>query len=72
MSLRLYGRRHCHLCEEMAAALRERGVAFEEVDVDGCDELKERYGRFVPVLTNAEGKELCRTRLSDAALQQIP
>ena len=56
----------------MAAALRERGVAFEEVDVDGCDELKERYGRFVPVLTNAEGKELCRYRLNDAALQQIP
>ena len=72
MSLRLYGRRHCHLCEEMAEALRRRGVAFEEVDVDSSAELKERYGRFVPVLADAQGKELCRYRLNDAALQQIP
>lgn len=72
MSLRLYGRRQCHLCEEMAGALRARGVAFEEVDIDGSAELKERYGRFVPVLTDAEGKELCRTRLDPAVLQQIP
>ena len=72
MRLRLYGRRHCHLCEEMAEALRARGLAFEEIDVDGSAELKERYGRFVPVLTDAAGKELCRVRLDEAALRQIP
>lgn len=72
MPLRLYGRRHCHLCEEMAEALRARGVAFEEIDVESSAELKARYGRFVPVLTDAQGKELCRTRLDAAALQQIP
>jgi hypothetical protein len=55
----------------MAAALRSRGIAFEEVDVDSCAELKERYGRFVPVLTDAEGRELCRTRLDAAVLQFI-
>jgi hypothetical protein len=69
--LRLYGRRRCHLCEEMAASLRARGVAFDEVDVDGSPDLKERYGRFVPVLTDADGRELCRVRLDDAALRQI-
>ncbi len=72
MRLKLYGRRHCHLCEEMAEALRRRGVAFDELDVDSSPELRERYGRFVPVLTDARGKELCRTRLDDAVLQQIP
>ena len=72
MSLRLYGRRQCHLCEEMAEALRAHGVAFDEVDVDASPELKERYGRFVPVLTDAEGKELCRYRLDPAVLRQIP
>ena len=46
--LKLFGRRHCHLCEEMAQALRRRGVPFEEIDVDGAPDLKERYGRFVP------------------------
>ena len=72
MSLKLYGRRHCHLCEEMAQALRSRGVAFDEIDVDGSPELKERYGRVVPVLAGADGRELCRTRLDEAALRQIP
>lgn len=72
MRLRLYGRRDCHLCEEMAAALRGRGVPFDEVDVDSSAELKERYGRLVPVLTDGDGKELCRYRLDEAALRQIP
>ena len=72
MALRLYGRPQCHLCEEMAAALRARGIVFDEIDVDGCAALKERYGRIVPVLTDDQGKELCRTRLDAAALQQIP
>lgn len=72
MPLRLYGRRQCHLCEEMAQALRAKGVAFEEIDVDGSAELKDRYGRVVPVLTDGEGRELCRTRLDPAVLQQIP
>ena len=72
MRLKLYGRRHCHLCEEMAQALRERGVAFEEIDVDSAADLKERYGRVVPVLTDAAGRELARTRLDEAALRQIP
>ena len=71
MRLKLYGRRQCHLCEEMAQALHTRGVAFEEIDVDASPELKERYGRFVPVLTDEAGKELCRGRLDPAAWRQI-
>jgi glutaredoxin len=46
----LYGRRGCHLCEEMAAQLRALGVEFEEVDVDSDPHLRLRYGRDVPVL----------------------
>lgn len=72
MALRLYGRRQCHLCEAMAEALRARGIAFDEIDVDSSGELKERYGQFVPVLTDGDGKELCRYRLDPAALRQIP
>ena len=55
----------------MAAALRERGIDFEELDVDGSAELEERYGRLVPVLTDAQGRELCRTRLDAGVLRLI-
>ena len=56
--MRLYGRKHCHLCERMAQALRARGVPFEEIDVDADPALRKRYGERVPVLTDAEGNEL--------------
>jgi hypothetical protein len=56
----------------MAGALRARGIAFEEIDVDRSPELKERYGGCVPVLTDGTGRELARTRLDEAALRQIP
>ena len=66
--LRLYGRRYCHLCEEMALALRARGLTFEEYDVDADDGLEARYGDRVPVLTDAAGVEICFGRLDEAAL----
>jgi glutaredoxin len=69
--LRLYGRGYCHLCEEMARELRARGVAFEEIDVDADPALEERYGERVPVLTDAQGDELCHYRLDPAALSRI-
>jgi hypothetical protein len=53
----------------MAQALRALGVAFEEFDVDGDPALAARYGRRVPVLTDAAGAEICHTRLDEAALR---
>jgi glutaredoxin len=67
--LRLYGRGYCHLCEEMAGALRALGVAFEEFDVDADPALEARYGERVPVLTDAAGVEICHCRLDEAALR---
>jgi hypothetical protein len=62
----LYGRRYCHLCEEMLGALRPvlAGQAFslEIVDVDGDPALESRFGDFVPVLMHGE-IELSRYRL---------
>ncbi len=66
--LRLYGRRACPLCDVMADALRGLGVAFEKVDVDQRPEIASRYGNRVPVLTDAEGREVCHGRLDTAAL----
>lgn len=55
----------------MAAALRSRAIAFDEVDVDGDAALREKYGRLVPVLTDAQGNELCHYRLDPAVLAKI-
>jgi hypothetical protein len=67
--LTLYSRAHCHLCEEMLAALRtleaRHPFTVEVIDVDRDPALAERYGEDVPVLAHG-AHELCRHRL-DAA-----
>jgi glutaredoxin len=66
----LFGRAYCHLCEEMAKALRSLGVDFEEIDVDADPRLDELYGENVPVLLK-DGVELCRHRLTPEAIRQL-
>jgi hypothetical protein len=66
----LYGRGYCHLCEEMAAALRALGIAFTEVDVDADPGLEARYGEDVPVLLR-DGLEVCRHRLTPEAIEKL-
>ena len=71
--LTLYGRSYCHLCEDMAAALRglqeslDFGFAVVDVDVDPA--LEARYGELVPVLTDPQGEEICHYFLDIAALR---
>jgi glutaredoxin len=67
---KLYSRAYCHLCEEMAQALRSMGVEFEEIDVDADPHLDELYGENVPVLLK-DGVELCRHRLSPEAIGKL-
>ncbi len=73
MRLILYGRTYCHLCEDMAAALRDLqeplGFALSIVDVDAEPALEARFGELVPVLADAEGREICHYFLDLAALQ---
>jgi hypothetical protein len=54
----------------MAAALRDRGVDFEEIDVDADPRLDELYGADVPVLLEGE-VELCRHRLTEEAIRRL-
>lgn len=70
MSFRLYARTYCHLCDDMAGALRERGVAFELVDVDADPALEARWGLLVPALVDAQGAEICHYHLDEAALER--
>ena len=69
--VRLFGRAYCHLCEEMAQALRRLGVEFDEIDDDSDPRLDELYGADVPVLQREDGSEICRHRLTPEALRQL-
>ena len=63
VTLILYSRMHCHLCEDMHQQLEElqEGYGFELVvrDVDAHPDWASAYGDEVPLLF-AEGVEICR------------
>ena len=67
----VYGRQHCHLCQDMIAALEELQTplhfSLDVIDVDSDDGLKSRYGERVPVLV-AGGEEICHYHLDPVAL----
>jgi hypothetical protein len=74
VTLTLYSRNCCRLCDEMMAALRElqAGACFEleVVDIEGAPELEHRYGELVPVLTQGD-REICRYRLDATAITAL-
>lgn len=74
MRLRVYGRRYCHLCDEMIAALRalqgQLGFEIELLDVDADPALEARLGERVPVLVDAQDAEICHYWLDEDALRK--
>lgn len=69
----LYMRSGCSLCETMQgelAALADdlADVTVNVVDVDSEEHLKQAYGYKVPVLTDADGEEICHYFLDRQAL----
>ena len=62
----LYGRRWCHLCEQMHSALEpllaEFNMPLTVIDIDTDPALTALYDERVPVLTY-HGAELCHYRL---------
>lgn len=71
VSLTLYSREGCHLCEAMLQALRglqpQLGFDLTLVDVDRDPELAQRYDEWVPVLCCGE-QEICHYQLDEQAL----
>ena len=71
VTLTVYGREHCHLCQDMIAALQELrarlSFCLDLIDVDTDSDLRLRYGERVPVLL-AEGEEICHYHLDPVAL----
>jgi glutaredoxin len=57
VTLTLYSRPGCHLCDDARAALRRIGHPFEDVDIDSDDALLRRYLERIPVVA-LDGEEL--------------
>ncbi len=75
--LRLYSRNYCHLCHDMLAALQalrgEPGLRHFEIDVldvDADPALEAKYDELVPVLADAEDRELCHYFLDAAKVRE--
>lgn len=70
-ALTLYGRKWCHLCDDMLAALEAMRPAWNfsvtVVDVDSDPALEAQYDEIVPVLALG-GRELCRYRFDEAVV----
>ena len=72
MSLILYYREHCHLCDAMRKALvafckHRQPVEWREVDIDRDPALIRRYDVKVPVLCLGE-REVCHHFFDESAL----
>jgi glutaredoxin len=74
ISLTLYSRPGCHLCDEMKAtverAVRGRKVTVEVIDISTDPELESRYGLEIPVLL-VDGKKAAKYRISETQLTRI-
>lgn len=78
IELVLYGRPACHLCDEMvddltdemARVLHGRIYRLRVEDVDTRPDWRERYGPRVPVLTLADGTEVCEYRIDPDRLRR--
>ena len=69
MTLVLYGRPGCHLCDEARAVLERIGHPFEEVDIESDDELLARYLERIPVIA-LDGDELYDFFVDEADLRE--
>jgi glutaredoxin len=68
MTLVLYGRAGCHLCDDARAVLRRVGQPFEEVDIEADDALLRRYLERIPVVA-LDGDELYDFFVDEADLR---
>ncbi len=73
MSLVVYSRRGCHLCEDLIEELLELVDAadFEVHDVDTRADWRAEYGTRVPVV-EYDGRLICQYHLDREALAAIP
>lgn len=70
----LWSRQGCHACQAMKAFLQQKGYAYENIDVEGKDYLRDvlevKYGiRHVPVVE--VGKDGVYEAVTDSDFQRL-
>lgn len=74
MTLTLYSKPGCHLCDDVRATLEElrpeHTFALEEIDITTDAALFARYRFEIPVLLR-DGREVARGRVTDRELIEI-
>ena len=68
MTVILYSRPGCHLCEDARAMLVRAGATFEERDIEADDVLFRRYLERIPVIV-IDGEEVFELVVDEAALR---
>jgi glutaredoxin len=73
ITLTLYSRAGCHLCDDMKAIVwpvaLEFGCTVEEVDISGDASLEARFGQEIPVLY-VNGRKAFKYRVTPRDLRQ--
>jgi len=76
ITLTLYSKPGCHLCDEMKAAInrvvsaKKFEVAVAEIDISTDRDLELRFGLEIPVLM-ADGRKVAKYRVTEADLLKI-
>jgi glutaredoxin len=70
MSLVLYGKPGCHLCDDARAVLERVGAPFAEVDITSDDARHAAYLERIPVVT-LDGEERFEYFVDEAALRRL-
>ena len=70
MSVVLYSRPGCHLCDDARSALDAAGIAFEEVDISRDPALEAEYGVLVPVV-EAAGRDVFEAGMDPRELPRL-
>ena len=69
MSLLLYSRPGCHLCDDAREVLERVGAPFEEIDITSDDALHAAYLERIPVVA-LDGRELFQFFVDEAVLRE--
>ena len=70
MSLVLYAKAGCHLCDDARVVLERVGAPFAEVDITSDDALHAAYLERIPVVT-LDGQERFEYFVDEAALRRL-
>jgi hypothetical protein len=74
ISLVIYSRPGCHLCDEMKGVVRQVAsvipLTMEEIDISTDARLEQLYGTEIPVLM-VEGRKAAKYRITEPELVRI-